>query len=339
MQKLRAGVVTRVLAVAALTGLTLLGAVTVQAQSQSQNAAQNWPSKPVMLMVGSLAGSAPEVYARTVSEPLSRILGQPVLVEVRAGANGNVAAEFVASAPADGYAIWIPAQSQIEINPSAYDQLRWKPSDFTGVIKGGEAPLVLVVHPSVPARNLADLVAWVKANPGKVSYASFSPGTTSHFAGYQLNERYNLDMTHITFKGSAPQIQNLLGGHVPLGFSQIQTGLPHIRDSKLMPIATTGATRWRQLPEVPTLVELGLKDMVTTTWFGMMVRSATPPDILAKIVSAAKRVHTDRNVKEKLEQAGFDVPATADAEFNEGIRNGLARWAKTVKATGFKAAN
>jgi len=195
------------------------------------------------------------------------------------------------------------------------------------------------VHPSVPARNLADLVAWVKANPGKVSYASFSPGTTSHFAGYQLNERYNLDMTHITFKGSAPQIQNLLGGHVPLGFSQIQTGLPHIRDNKLMPIATTGATRWRQLPEVPTLVELGLKDMVTTTWFGMMVRSATPPDILAKIVSAAKRAHADRNVKEKLEQAGFDVPATADAEFNEGIRNGLARWAKTVKATGFKAAN
>ena len=163
MQKLRAGVVTRVLAVAALTGLTLLGAVSVQAQSQSQNAAQNWPSKPVMLMVGSLAGSAPEVYARTVSEPMSRILGQPVLVEVRAGANGNVAAEFVASAPADGYAIWIPAQSQIEINPSAYDQLRWKPSDFTGVIKGGEAPLVLVVHPSVPARNLAELVAWVKA--------------------------------------------------------------------------------------------------------------------------------------------------------------------------------
>lgn len=335
MQNTKASVVSRLVRVAVLAGLTLFGSL----PAQSQNAAQNWPSKPMMLVVGSLAGSAPEVYARTLSEPMSRILGQPVLVEVRSGANGNVAAEFVASAPADGYAIWIPAQSQIEINPSAYDQLRWKPSDFTGVIKGGEAPLVLVVHPSVPARNLADLVAWVKANPGKVSYASFSPGTTSHFAGYQLNERYNLDMTHITFKGSAPQIQNLLGGHVPLGFSQIQTGLPHVQAGKLVPIAVSGATRWRQLPNVPTFAELGHGDFTATTWFGLVARAGTPPEVLNRLIDASRRAHLEPATKDKLEQMGFDVAAQTGAEFAAAAKAGQDRWAAVVKATGFRATN
>src|SRR5471032_1261739 len=145
--------------------------------------AQAWPAKPITLVVGSEPGSAPDVYARAVAEPMSRLLGQPVLVVNRTGANGNIAAEWVAKAPADGYALWAAAQSQIEINPSAYPDLRWKPADFTGVIKGAEAPLVLVTHPSVPAKTLAELAAWIKANPGKVSYASFSPGTLSHFLG------------------------------------------------------------------------------------------------------------------------------------------------------------
>src|SRR5471030_2007393 len=235
--------------------------------------AQSWPAKPISFVVGSEPGSAPDVYARAVAEPMSRLLGQPVIVVNRTGANGNIAAEWVARAPADGYALWITAQSQIEINPSAYPDLRWKPADFTGVIKGAEAPLVLVIHPSVPAKTLAELAAWIKANPGKVSYASFSPGTLSHFLGYKLNERFGLDMTHITFKGSGPQVQSLLGGHVPLGFSQIQTGLPHVLSGKFKAIATTGGARWRQLPAVPTFAELGYAEFTSATWFGLMVHA------------------------------------------------------------------
>ncbi len=300
---------------------------------------QTWPSKPIALVVGSAPGSAPDVYARAVAEPMSQLLGQSVIVENRTGANGNIAAEWVVRAPADGYAIWVPAQSQMEINPSAFAGLRWKPADFTGVIKGVEAPTVLVIHPGVPAKNLAGLVAWVKANPGKVSFGSFSPGTISHFLGQQLNERFGLDMAHIPFKGSGPQVQSLLGGHVQLGFSQIQTGLPHIQSGKLIAIATTSATRWRQLPEVPTFAELGYPELTASTWFGLVARASVPPEVLAKIVAAARSAHADPAVRARLEQMGFDVSGQSGAEFAASLHAGEERWAKVVKATGFKASN
>ncbi len=313
--------------------LAALGAV------PSAALAQAWPAKPISLVVGSEPGSAPDVYARAVAEPMSRLLGQAVIVVNRAGANGNIAAEWVAKAPADGYALWVAAQSQIEINPSAYPELRWKPADFTGVIKGAEAPLVLVTHPSVSAKTLAELAAWIKANPGKVSYASFSPGTLSHFLGHKLNERFGLDMTHVAFKGSAPQVQSLLGGHVPLGFSQIQTGLPHVQSGKFNAIATTGGARWRQLGAVPTFAELGYPEFTAATWFGLLAHAGTPADILAKIVDAAKTVHTEPAVRARLEQMGFDVPALTGADLAASIRAGQERWSEVVKATGFRAAN
>jgi tripartite-type tricarboxylate transporter receptor subunit TctC len=300
--------------------------------------AQPWPAKPVALVVGSAAGSAPDVYARAVAEPMLRLLGQAVIVENRAGANANIAAEWVVRAPADGYALWVPAQSQIEINPSAYPDLRWKPADFTGIIKGVESPFALVTHPSVPAKTLADLVAWVKANPRKVSYASFSPGTLSHFLGHQLNERFGLDMEHFTFKGSAPQVHSLLGGHVPLGISQIQTALAHIQGGKLNAIATTGAVRWRQLPAVPTFAELGYAEFTAGTWFGLVARAGTPPEVLAKLVEAAKAAHLEPAARERLEQMGFDVAAQTGAEFAASMRAGEERRARVVKTTGFRAA-
>lgn len=303
------------------------------------HAGAQWPAKPISIVVGSEPGSAPDVYARAVTEPLGKLLNQAVIVENRTGANGNIAAEHVVRAPADGYALWAPAQSQMEINPSAYPDLRWKPADFTGVVKGAEAPTVLVAHPSVPAKTLAELVAWVKANPGKVSYGSFSPGTISHFLGQQLNERFGLDMVHITFKGSGPQVQSLLGGHVPLGFSQIQTGLPHVASGKLTGIAVTGAKRWRQLPNVPTFAELGYPDFTAGTWFGLVVRSATPPEIVAKLTEAAKTAHADPALRDKLEKMGFDVSGISGAEFAASLKEGTERWAKVVKATGFRAAN
>lgn len=298
-----------------------------------------WPSKPIALVVGSAPGSAPDVYARAITEPMARLLGQTFIVDNRTGANGNIAAEWVARAPADGYAVWVPAQSQLEINPSAYSDLRWKPADFTAVIKGVEAPNVLVTHPTVPAKTLSDLVAWIKANPGKVSFASFSPGTISHFLGHQMNERFGLDMTHITFKGSGPQVQSLLGGHVQLGFSQIQTGLPHIVGGKLNGIAVTGAKRWRQLPAVPTFAELGYADFTASTWFGLVARAGTPPEVLNKLIDAAKAAHSDPAVRERLEQMGFDISGQSGAEFAASLRAGEERWAKVVKATGFKASN
>jgi tripartite-type tricarboxylate transporter receptor subunit TctC len=299
--------------------------------------AQTWPAKPLSLIVGTPPSGALDGYARTVAEHMSRTLGQQVLVENKPGANGNISAEYVVHAPADGYTIWVGTQSMTEINPSAFDALRWKLDDFAGVIRGVEAPLVLVTNPSVGAKSLADLAAWAKANPDKASYASFSPGTPSHFLGYQLSERLGVPMTHIPYKGSGPQVQDILGGHVLIGFSQLQTTVPHIKTGRLIALATTGKTRARQLPDVPTLAELGYPDLSTTVWFGLLVRRDTPAGVYQRIVDAAKKAHADPAVRQRLEGMGFDVSGETDPQFSSDIRVAQQRWARIVKATGFKA--
>ena len=172
-----------------------------------------------------------------------------------------------------------------------------------------------------------------------MSYASFGSGSASHFLGYKLNERLGLDMMHVAFKGSAPQVQSLLGGHVLLGFSQIQAGLLHLPAGKLNAIATTGAARWRQLGAVPTFAELGYPEFTATIWFGLVARAGTPADILAKLIDAAKAAHTEPAVRARLEQMGFDVPVQTGADFTASLRAAQERWAEVVKAIGFRAAN
>lgn len=300
--------------------------------------AQGWPAKPVSLIVGTPPAGALDTYARTVAEHMARTLGQQVIVENKPGANGNISAELALRAPADGYTVWAGTQSMTEINPNAYEGLRWSLDDFVGIIRGVEAPLVLVTHPSVPAKSLQQFADWARANPAKAAYASFSPGTPSHFLGYQLAERLGLEMTHVPYKGSGPQVQDLVGGHVLFGFSQIQTTLPHVKEGRLFALATTGAARWRQLPDVPTLAELGYPELSASVWFGLLVRKGTPSTVQQRLTEAAIAAHKDIAVRARLEGMGFDVPAVTDPHFMEGVRAGQQRWAKVVRATGFKAA-
>lgn len=302
-------------------------------------AAQSWPEKPITLVVGTPPAGAVDAYARTIGEHMAHTLGQKVLVENKPGANGNISAEYVYREPSDGYTVWVGTQPMVEINPSVFSSLRWKFGDYTGLMKGVEAPLVFVVHPGLGVKTMAELAAWLKSHPDKASFASFSPVTSSHFLGIQLGEKFGVKMTHIPYKGSAPQTQDLVGGHVPMGFSQLQTTMAHIKAGKLVALATTGKTRWHQLPDVPTLAELGYRDMDTTVWFGLFVRKDVPAAVRAKIQDAAKRAHADPAVRGRLEGMGFQVPAQTDPEFTEGIRAAQKRWAAIVKATGFKAAN
>jgi tripartite-type tricarboxylate transporter receptor subunit TctC len=224
------------------------------------------------------------------------------------------------------------------INPAAFSQLRWKPSDFKPIIKGVEAPLVLVANAaSVPAKNFAELSNWVRDPANKPAYASFSPGTPSHFLGYQLNERLKASMVHIPYKGSAQQVTDILGGQVPLGFTQLATAVQHVKEGKLNAIAVTGPQRSRYLPNVPTLAELGHKDLGTTIWFGLFAPAATPPGILEKIRAAADKAQADAGYRARLEALNFDVPNEPIAEFEKTIADESARWAALVKATGFKA--
>lgn len=224
-----------------------------------------------------------------------------------------------------------------EINPSAFKNLTWKIDDFAPLIKGVEAPLVLVTNPTVPARTLKDLVAWAKENKGTVNFGSFSPGTPSHFLGFEMNEKFGLDMAHIPFKGAAPQITALLAGTVPLGFAQLAAALPQINAGKLHAIAVTGSKRSRLAPDVPTFAELGYPQFTATIWFGLLVRADTPKDVHERLLKAAIAAHRDPAVRSRLESMGFDVPVMTGHAFETEIKEQIVRWRKLVEATGFKA--
>lgn len=300
-------------------------------------AAQNPSAAPIRVIVGVPAGGVLDPYARIVSEHMEKTLGKTMIIENKPGANGNLSAQMVLDAPADGQTIWIGTQSMTEINPSAYSNLRWSMKNFVPIIKGVSAPLVLVTHPSVPAKTLPELIAYIKKNPGKLGYASFSPGTPSHFLGFQMNERFGLDLAHIPYKGSGQQTNDLVAGHALLGFSQLGSTVPHIKAGRLNAIAVTSPERSRFLPDVPTLAELGHPDFNTTIWFGMLMRAETPPAIVEAYVRAAKAAHEDPEVKKKLETLGFDVPAHTGPAVAADIAVQTERWRRLVKATGFKA--
>ena len=183
-----------------------IGAVVALALALSENAqAQSEPPPVIKIIVGSAPGGILDPYARIVGENMSKTLGRTMIIENKPSASGTIATQFVADQPADGGIVWVGTQAFTEINPSAYRNLRWTIDDFIPIVKGVEAPLILAVHPSVPAKNLTELVAWIKANPGKLGYASYSPGTPSAFLGHQLNKRFGLDLTHVVYRGSGPR--------------------------------------------------------------------------------------------------------------------------------------
>jgi len=296
-----------------------------------------WPNKPVTLVVGTPAGGAIDAYARTLGDQLSRQTGGTFLVENRAGAGGNLSAEHVLKSPADGHTIWVTTHAMFTINPSVYPALRWKQSDFKPIAKGVESPLLLVAHPSVPARTLPELASGLLANPAKAAYASFSPGTPSHFLGFQFNERLKLNMVHVPYKGSAPQLNDLMGGQVLVGFTQMQGAMQQVQAGKLNAIAVTSPERSRHLPQVPTLAELGYRDLSLNVWFGLAAPAATPPAVLEVVTAAVMKAQTETEFRTKLQAQGFDVPRESGAAFEATIASDTARWARVVQATGFKA--
>ncbi len=299
--------------------------------------AQTWPSRPVTFLVGVPAGGAVDPFARALADQMSKVTGGSFVIDNKPGANGNISAEAALKAPADGHTLWIGTQSMVTISPSAFPRLRWKQSDFKPVLKGVEAPLVLVTHPSVPAKTFAELARWIQNPANKASYASFSPGTPSHFLGHQLNERLKADMVHVAYKGSVPQVTDILGGQAPLGFTQLASAVPYIKDGRLNAIAVTSSQRSRFLPQVPTLSEVGLGDLGTTVWFGLFAPAGTPPAVLEQIRAAAAKAHADVGYRAKLEGLNFDVSSESLAEFEKSIAAETARWATVVKATGFRA--
>ena len=291
----------------------------------------------IRVIVGVPAGGAIDPYARMIAEHMSKTLGQPVIVENKPGASGSLAAQYIADQPADGRIIWLGTQAFVEINPNLFKNVHWSIDQFHPIIRGIEAPLVFVVHPSVPASSFADFVKWAKENKGKLSYSSYQSGTPSHFLGFQLNERFDLDMTHVPFGGSGQQATALLGGHSLFGFAQINSTLQLVQTGKLKALATTGPKRARWLPDVPTFAELGYPEFTSKVWFGLLVKEGVPADILKRLTDAAIAAHADPEIRSKLEAQGFEVSGETGPQLLPNIKEQIERWGRLANASGFSA--
>ena len=289
----------------------------------------------IRVVIGTVPGGAIDPYARVIAEHMSRTLGQPIIVENKPGASGTLAAEYVANAPADGTILWLGTQAFTEINPNAFPHARWSLDQFRPIIRGVEAPLAFIINPSVPADTFGEFIAWAKANRGKLSYSSYQAGTPSHFLGFQMNEKFDLDLTHVPYRGSGLQVTGLLGGHSLFGFAQVNSSLPHVRSGKLKALATTGPTRDRSLPQVPTFAELGYPDFTAKVWFGLLVKEGVPEDVFKRLTEAAKAAHADPAVKAKLEAQGFEVSGETGPQLKSEIKQQIERWGRLVKASGF----
>jgi len=291
----------------------------------------------IRFIVGLAAGGAVDPYARIISEHMSKTLGQTIIVENKPGASGNISAQFMVESPANGTLVWVGTQALTEINPSAFSNQRWSIDDFVPLIKGVEAPLVFVAHPSVPASSLAEFIAWAKTNRGKLSYSSYTAGTPSHFLGFQLNEKFDLDLTHVPYRGSGLQATGLVAGHSLFGFAQVNSSIPQIRAGNLKAFAITGPTRDRSLPDVPTFSELGYPEFTTKVWFGLLVKAGTPAAVVARLTEAARLAHVDPGVKEKLEAQGYEVTGETGPQLMTNIKAQVERWKRLIKASGFSA--
>ena len=311
----------------------LLLAVACAAPSASY---AQFPSKPIRIVVGFTPGGPTDIVARLVGQKLTDKLGQQVIVDVRPGAGGNIAAEHVAKSPADGYTLLLPAFAHA-VNPSLFAKLPFDTvKDFAPISLLSSAANVLAVHPSVQARTVADLIALAKARPGQLTYGSAGNGTASHLAGELFNMSAGTDITHVPYKGSAPASNELIGGHISAAFPGIAIVLPHSKAGRMRPLAITSLKRSKQMPELPTMAESGLKGFEVMSWYGLLAPSGTPPEIVQKLNAEVNRSLQEPDATDRLASLGAEPASTTPQEFGEFIRNEIAKWAKVVKATGLR---
>ena len=299
--------------------------------------AQAYPSKPIRLVCPFPPGGAVDIASRAIAAELSKTLGQPVNVENKPGAGGNVGLADAARAPADGYTLFMTTSGIQAINPALYAKMPVDPNkELAPVIAVVSLNNVLVAHPSVTINSVKDLITMAKASPGKLTYASSGNGTSIHMSGEMFKLLAGVDMVHIPYKGSAPALTDLLGGQVQLMFDNIPTSLPHIKTGKLRAFATTGAKRDPALPDLPTLAEAGVAGYESGVWFGIAVPTGTPNEVIAKLNSeAAKGLKAESFVK-RMTDLGYIVMGGTPEQMAQMNRAEVARWGPIVKASGAK---
>ena len=297
----------------------------------------NYPSKPVRIMVSFAAGGPTDQVARIMSAKLTDLLGQTFIVENRTGAGGNLGAADVAKAAPDGYTLLMATVSTHAINPGLYKKMPYDPvQDFSPVSQVGVTPCVLTVHPSVPANDVKSLIALLKANPGKYSYGSSGMGSILHLCGEQFKTSAGgLQAVHVPYRGSAPMMADLVGGQIAMAFDALPTVLPQVQAGKIRAIGGGMATRARAMPDVPTLQEQGVAGYECYTWNAILAPARTPQPIVRQLSAAINKALEDPVILKRLQDAGVDpTPGSTPEKLGEFIKAELAKWAPIIKASG-----
>ena len=295
-----------------------------------------FPSKPMMLVVPFPPGGPTDVVARTLAAEMKDRMGQPMIVENRAGAGGNIGAEYVARAEADGHVLLFGTSGPLAINASLYRKINYDPvKSFAPVIQVGYLPNILVVNPALPVKTVPELVAYAKANPGKLSYASSGNGASSHLAGVLFNSIAGTDFQHIPYKGTGPALNDLLGGQVSMTFTDILTALPYVKAGKLRALGVATLARSQALPEVPTISEQGYKGYDVSVFFGIVAPAGTPADRVAKLNHAFAEVLNSPRVRQMFAAQGLEASAdTSPPKLGQFIASESAKWKDVVKKSG-----
>lgn len=299
--------------------------------------AQSFPSKPLRLICPFPPAGAVDIASRATAHELSKVLGQPVAVENRPGAGGNLGgAEAARSAP-DGYTLFMTTSGIQAINPALYAKMPFDPNkDLTPVAPLVSLNNVLVLHPSVPAKSVKEVIDLAKKDPGKWTYASSGNGTSIHMSGAMFTQLTGTDLLHVPYKGSGPAVTDLLAGQVHMMFDNIPSSLPHIKAGKLRALATTGAKRDPALPDLPTLAESGIRGYESGVWFGLSVPAATPKDIIGRLNAAAVQAAKSPEFIKRMTDLGYNIIPGTPEDMASMLKTELARWAPIVKASGAK---
>jgi len=296
-------------------------------------AAQNFPTKPVRIVVPFPPGGGVDIVARVVGPKLAAQYGQQVIVENRAGAAGIIGTEYTARAAPDGYTWAICTLGNLAVNKHLYSKMAVDPlKDLAAVTQVVDVHFVMVAHPSLPAKTVPQLIALAKKLPaGDITYSSSGAGGAPHLGGALFNRLAGVQLTHVPYKGSGPSFADLLGGHVSLTFDSMLQSLPYIRDKKLVALGVLGGKRAAALPDVPTIAEQGVKGYELTNWFGLVVPAATPKDVIARVHGDFTKVLQEKEIRDKIAGMGADVVANSSEDFARFWRNESDKWARVIK--------
>ncbi len=303
----------------------------------SPAAAQGYPERPIRMLVGFPPGGGVDIAARLMAVEMQKTLGQPITVENRSGAAGNIATDAAAKAAPDGYMLLMGNTGSLSINPALYPKLAFDVQrDLAPVGLVSTSPLVVLVHPSQPAKTLAELIAQGKKDKGRISYGTGGAGSISHLAFELLKAQTGADMVHVPYRGGAPAITDLLAGQLQVVVEGVPIAAPFLSSQKLRALAVTSPKRSPALPEVPTAAEAGFPDFTATAWYGIAVPAGTPAPIVAKLNAAINTALRDPGLREKLAQQGSEPAGGTPAQFGDFLHKELARWANAVKVSGAK---